>query len=80
MSQLEYFARRVRETKGMEHGMALQALRGYLRETPKQELLSAITQFSAPEHLRSLWEAGLDLELQDATLKRYEEIRQSERR
>ena len=74
MSRLGYYTNRVRETRGLEHQLTLNNLRRYIRTTPKSELLSAIDMMSKPEHLKTLWEAGLTSDLQQAVLRRVEEI------
>jgi len=74
VSQLGYYARRVAESVGMEHQIVLRNLRAYIKQTPERELLEAIQVISSPSELRALWEAGLNAALQEAVLKRYDEI------
>jgi len=54
--------------------MCVRTLRVYIKTTPQGELLSEIDMFSKTEHLRALWEAGLNSVLQAAVLRRMEEI------
>ena len=79
MSQLGYYAKRCKETKGLEHEACIMTLRRYIRETPKRDILSAVDMISDPELIRSLWEAGLDTEMQEAVLKRLEELTERRR-
>lgn len=74
MSELIYYARRVAETRGFEHLACLEALRTYMRHHEERLLLQAVTQISEPKHIRALWEAGLPPRMQEAVLRRYEEL------
>lgn len=74
MSMLEYFVRRVRESRGMEHQTTISALRRYINETPIAELLQAVNRMTEPEYFRTLWEAGLREPLRSEVLRRLEEI------
>lgn len=74
MSMLGYYIRRAEETKGIQHQSTIAALRQYIRTTPKSEVLEAIALIDRRASLKILWEAGLDTELQQAVLKRYQEL------
>ena len=75
MSQLGFYARRVAETKGLEHASCLYTLRLYLTETPRKDLVGAINTLGSFEEIRALWEAGLNQELQELALRRYDELK-----
>jgi hypothetical protein len=75
MSALEELCRRVHHSRGMFHKLALEALRDFLNTTPEERLIEMISTFSSKVLLRHLWEAGLTRPLQEAVLKRYEELK-----
>jgi len=74
MSLLEYYARKAAETRGLLHLSNLSELRTYLKTTKIEELTEAIEKIEDPRLLRTLWEAGLNRFLQEAVLKRMEEL------
>ena len=74
LNRLAYYANRVVTTGGLEHQIMLLALRGYIKETPEEELLKSIKETYRSEQLRAMWEAGLNATLQQAVLAREEEL------
>ena len=72
MSMLEAYARRVLETKGLEHQIALSILRDYMKVTPIEELIAQIDTIYDTDVLKALWEAGLRKPLMDAVIRRIE--------
>jgi len=54
--------------------MNISELRAYIRQTKIEELTEAIKRIEDPNLLRTLWEAGLNRFLQQAVLKRMEEL------
>lgn len=74
MSYLEEFAKRTRNTRGLLHQRNLGVLRNYLGTTPEDQLIEAIEKFTDIELLKTLWEAGLKLRLQEPVLRRYTEL------
>ena len=52
----------------------LDILRNYLKTTSEDDLTYAIARINRIEQLKILWEAGLKKRLQQAVLKRYEEL------
>lgn len=74
MSMLIYYTKRVVETRGLEHQACLSYLREYIKHTKTDDLISHIGDIGSAAFLRALWEAGLTTELQDAVLKKYEEL------
>ena len=66
----------VAESVGLEHKMHIQTLRNYLKTTPEREILGAIRNISRQDMLRALWEAGLNTTLQQAVMRRLDELRQ----
>lgn len=74
MSMLEYYTHQVATTKGLTHQAYLRTLRSYLNYTPLKDLLFAITRINKIEQLKALWEAGLTSPLQEAVLRRHEEL------
>jgi len=74
MSMLVDYARRVAETKGIQHKTYLSMLRSYIKATPEKYLIPVIKQISNPNVLRALWEAGLNSTLQEAVAERLSEL------
>jgi len=74
MSLLEYYARKAAETRGLLHQSNLSELRTYLKTTKTEEIIEAIERIEDPRLLRTLWEAGLNKFLQEAVLKRMDEL------
>lgn len=74
MSMLEYYTHRVTITKGLTHQAALRTLRSYLKYTPIKQLLFYVRRINKIEQLKALWEAGLTIDLQEAVLRRHEEL------
>ena len=72
MSMLEAYARRVLESKGLEHQIALSILRDYMKVTPIEELIAQIDTIYDTDVLKALWEAGLRKPLMDAVIRRIE--------
>jgi len=73
---LRYYTTRATETKGLQHQAVIANLRNYIKTTPTDQLLDAITHINKLEQLKALWEAGLTADLQKAVLRRYEELAQ----
>ena len=65
---------RVLETGGLVRQSCLRALRSHLKSQPSERLLKEVADCDTPRQLRTLWEAGLNDELQEAVLKRLEAI------
>jgi len=74
MSLLNDMTRVAAETKGLEHKMHIQSLRDYIKSRTTREMLGDIRYIYRQDQLRVLWEAGLNLELQQAVLRRLEEL------
>jgi len=74
MSELEFYARRVVETRAFLHQLHLRRLRAYIKAAPLGKLLQEIRKITDLDILRALWEAGLPPILQAAVLSRAEEI------
>jgi len=71
---LEFYAKRVVETRGLVHVANLRALRQYIKRTSLDMLMTEIHKITSLNILRALWEAGLPAELQAAVIARTEEI------
>jgi len=71
---LEYYARRVLRTRGMEHLANLNLLRNYIKATSEKSLILQIKRITDFGILRILWEAGLTAPLQSAVLRRTREL------
>ena len=63
---------RVLETRGLVRQSNLRVLRQYLKSQPSERLLKEVNDCETPRQLRTLWEAGLSDELQEAVTKRLE--------
>jgi len=74
MSMLRWYAVRTYTKRGLQHQIALRDLRNYIKTTPTKELISHIQRMTDLNALRTLWEAGLTTDLQQAVLRRYEEL------
>lgn len=74
LNRLAYYANQVATTKGMRHKTMLIALRNYIKMMPEEDLLRDIKETHRQEQLRAMWEAGLNLTLQDAVLVRLDEL------
>jgi len=74
MSELEFYARQVVETRAFLHQLHLRRLRAYIKAAPLGRLLQEIREITDLNILRALWEAGLPADLQAAVLRRAEEI------
>lgn len=64
MSALEHYLKAARDAKGIWHKGQIIDLRMYIANTPRNELIAAIKTIKEQDLLRTLWEAGLDTELQ----------------
>ena len=74
MSILNDLTRRAAETTGLGHKMIIQGLRDYIKTRTTREMLGDIRYIYRQDQLRALWEAGLSSELQQAVLRRLEEL------
>jgi len=74
MSALDIYLEEAVNTKGMWHLGAVGALRVYMKETSKDELIKAIKNIDEPRKLRVLMEAGLNAELMKAVTDRYDTL------
>ena len=74
MSFLEQYTWRTLNTRGLMHQRNLEILRNYLKTTPEDDLTYAIARINRIDMLKTLWEAGLKVRLQQAVLKRFEEL------
>ena len=72
MTLLEAYARRVLESKGLQHQVALSILRDYMRSQPVEKLIAEIDAIYDLDVLRALWEAGLRRPLYDHVIRRIE--------
>jgi len=75
VSMLEEYARKAYTTYGLEHQSWIRRLRNYLRMTPEDRVVEEINRITDINLFRMLWEAGLTRTLQEATLRRYDELR-----
>ena len=73
-NMLSYYAQQVIDNKGLTHQTMLRNLRNYINDTPEKQLLTEIEEIYISAQLRTMWEAGLNTTLQDATLKRFGEL------
>ena len=74
MPSVDKYAESVHYSIGFVHIMHLNTLRRYLKTTPTDQLIGEIKAIKNPDHLRSLWEAGLKQPLQDVVLAKLEEL------
>ena len=74
MSYLEEYTWRILQTQGLLRQRNLAILRNYIGTTPEDQLIFAINRINMQEQLKILWEAGLHLPLQDAVLRRQQEL------
>ena len=74
MNRLRTFARRVRETHGMNHQLALQGLRQYIKETGTEQLEREINELDDYNLLRALQEAGMPKRVFETYLRRIREV------
>ena len=74
MSFLEEYTWRTLQTRGLMHQRNLAILRNYIGTTPENDLIYAIDRINRIDQLKTLWEAGLKVRLQQAVLRRYEEL------
>jgi len=74
MSFLEEYTWRTFQSKGLMHQRNLEILRNYLKTTPEDDVIYAIDRINRIEQLKTLWEAGLNKPIQEATLRRYTEL------
>ena len=75
MSLLEEYARKAWTTYGLQHQSWIRKLRNYIKTTPAEQLIEEINRITDINLFRMLWEAGLPSELQEAALRRYDELR-----
>jgi len=75
MSSLEEYARKAWTTYGLEHQSWIRRLRNYIKMTPEEQLIEEINRITDINLFRMLWEAGLSRPLQEAALRRYDELR-----
>ena len=74
MSALETYAKAVRYSEGLLHQTHLLNLRMYLNESRLPELRHAIRRITNIHLLKTLWEAGLNSDLQFEVLRRTSEL------
>lgn len=74
-NRLEQLAKRVFESKRLEHKFRLRELREFIKSQDTQVLCYMISQFNNIEYLRSVWEAGINAECQLALEQRFKELR-----
>ena len=72
--KLENLARKVADSFGLAHQTNLGVLRHYIKTTSNTQLAIEIADIKEASLLRTLWEAGLDAELQDIVLERLKKI------
>ena len=75
MSYLEEYTWRTLNTRGLLHQRNLEILRNYIKTTPEDDLIYAINRINRIEQLKTMWEAGLKIRIQQAVLRRVEEIK-----
>lgn len=76
---LIYYTRRVADTKGLERQANLSNLRNYIKTTNNDWLIDAIDNIGRTDLLRILWEAGLNKDLQEAVLRKQQELTERRR-
>jgi hypothetical protein len=64
MSSLELRLKAARDARGLWHKQEIIHTRIYINATPKSEMIEAIKTIKDQTLLRTLWEVGLDTELQ----------------
>lgn len=74
MSALELYARQARNSKGLHHAERMHTLRQYINITPEPKIIEAILHMTDLALLRTLWEAGLRADQQEAVLRRSREL------
>jgi len=74
MSVLNDLTYQAATTKGLQHVMMIQALRDYVKSRTTRQMLGDIRNINRQDQLRVLWETGLNTELQQAVLRRLEEL------
>lgn len=74
MTFLEEYTWRTLQSKGLMHVRNLSILRHYIRTSAEKDIIFAINRITKIEQLKTLWEAGLSKTLQEAVLRRYEEL------
>lgn len=75
MNRLKTFAKRVRETHGMNHQLMLQGLRTYMKETSTEQLERDIAELDDFNLLRALQEAGVPKRAFETYLKAVSEVK-----
>lgn len=70
MSALEIYATAVLQTKGIQHGQALQSLRHYINLTPVDELIRYLNMITDINILKAIQEAGARGDLYRALISR----------
>lgn len=75
MNRLKTFAKRVRETHGMNHQLMLQGLRQYVKETGTEQLEREIYDLDDFNLLRALQEAGVPKRAFETYLKAVREVK-----
>jgi len=71
---LAYYARAVRDSRGILHQIQLRALRDHIRARSVERIIEEINAIDDVTLLRTLWEAGLPPELQKAVLERARQL------
>jgi hypothetical protein len=74
MSALEIYCTEIISSRGILRQRRLRNLRQYLKTADLQTLIDAIQKTSNPQHLKILWEAGLESNLQAAVERRMLEL------
>jgi len=74
VSELEFYAKRVVETRAFLHQLHLRRLRAYIKAAPLGKLLQEIRKVESLDVLRASREAGLPADLQAAVLRSAAEI------
>ena len=74
MSALELYVKHARDTKGLVHAEAMQSLRRYIKISRPEDIIKQVEKITDYLLLKTLWEAGLSAEIQEAVLKRSREL------
>jgi len=72
--RLAHLAKRVRDSRGLQHSSNLRLLRSYIIATDEETLVDEVKEIKDSDLLRTLWEAGLSARLQEVVLKQLEKI------
>lgn len=75
MSALEIYLKAVVGKRGLEHAIAIQNLRQYIRVSDEETIAEFIVRINDINLLKYLWEVGLTSRLQRAAMARYNTLK-----